>query len=56
MTRRMTPAIPLTDRRFVYVPSHATDIRVRFAQERARIARQQSHHRIFEERRSCQQR
>lgn len=31
----MKPAIPITDKRFDYVPSHQTDIRVTFARVRA---------------------
>lgn len=48
------PPIPITDPRFVYTPSHATDVRVRFNRERARLAKQAaqraSHLTIFDQR------
>ena len=47
----MKPTIPLTDPRFVYTPAHATDIRVRFNRERARLKQQQTHLAIFRQRR-----
>jgi len=34
----MKPPIPITDRRFQYVPSASTDIRKTFARVRAQIA------------------
>lgn len=35
--KRLEPAIPLHDPRYVYIPAHATDISVRFRVERARL-------------------
>lgn len=54
----MKPAIPLTDKRFVYVDAANTDIRVRFNKERARLAKEATqratHLTIFEHRRKEQ--
>ena len=49
--KRTEPAIPILDRRFVYTPASATDIRKTF--ERVRAQQQASHdHPTPEERRS----
>lgn len=37
MSEPMKPPVPIYDKRFVYVPSHQTDIRVTFAKARAQM-------------------
>lgn len=37
-TKRLTPVIPITDKRFKYVPAAETDIRKTFQRARAGLA------------------